>query len=153
MCILCQSIVRSESAWPVHLVSSKHKENVEHARKTKLHTFTVPKRPASPVEKSAKKTKVQSQPTHESQQTKGVPDDFFDKPAKQKTIPPQPLGKKPMDVEMELVTETASKTEEAKKEKEKDSALPEGFFDDPKLDAKVIGFFDFVLLNSESSKQ
>lgn len=35
MCILCSSVVRSEKAWPVHLNSKQHKENVEQAKKLK----------------------------------------------------------------------------------------------------------------------
>lgn len=35
MCVLCSSVVRSEKAWPVHLNSKQHKENVEQAKKLK----------------------------------------------------------------------------------------------------------------------
>lgn len=35
MCILCKSIVRSESVWKVHINTKAHKENVEAAKKLK----------------------------------------------------------------------------------------------------------------------
>lgn len=38
MCVLCSSVVRSEKAWPVHLNSKQHKENVEQAKTLKVLT-------------------------------------------------------------------------------------------------------------------
>lgn len=35
MCLLCSSVVRSESVWQVHINSKQHKENVEKAKKLK----------------------------------------------------------------------------------------------------------------------
>lgn len=45
MCILCNSVVRSEHVWPVHLNSKQHRENVEKAKKLKelTNNFTVGK--------------------------------------------------------------------------------------------------------------
>ena len=125
MCILCQSLVRNESAWPVHVVSSKHKENIENAKKNKLENTRVAKRPASPAkEVSPKKAKAQ---VSSNPKSSGVPDDFFDKPPTKKSA-----VKQVEDVEMD---ESISKVEQNKKEA--DNCLPEGFFDDPVLDAKV----------------
>ncbi|XP_019877543.1 zinc finger protein 830 [Aethina tumida] len=135
-CILCKSVVRSESVWTVHINAKQHKQNVELARKLKERTnnFTTPvKRPLSPpqvVEIPEKKPKgilKNANPKPVTLATKievvegknGLPNDFFDngtsKPSINKTGPPQ---HEKMD------------TDDAQE-------LPEGFFDDPKLDAKA----------------
>lgn len=135
-CILCKSVVRSESVWTVHINAKQHKQNVELARKLKERTnnFTTPvKRPLSPpqvVEIPEKKPKgilKNANPKPVTLATKievvegknGLPNDFFDngtsKPSINKTGPAQ---HEKMD------------TDDAQE-------LPEGFFDDPKLDAKV----------------
>lgn len=45
MCILCNSVVRSEHVWQVHMNSKQHRENVEKAKQLKelTNNFTVGK--------------------------------------------------------------------------------------------------------------
>lgn len=45
MCVLCNSVVRSEHVWQVHLNSKQHRENVEKAKQLKelTNNFTVGK--------------------------------------------------------------------------------------------------------------
>ncbi|KAK9679757.1 hypothetical protein QE152_g39735 [Popillia japonica] len=136
-CILCKSVVRSENVWNVHINAKQHKENVEIARKLKERTnnFTTPlKRPLTPpLEVPTKKIKgilkngskavteiVETEPS------KGVPDDFFDS--------------KPKPLTRNIIKSTPNKSEPQQAEAMEignPETLPEGFFDDPKLDAKA----------------
>lgn len=136
-CILCKSVVRSEAVWTVHINAKQHKQNVETAKKLKERTnnFTVPlKRPLSPprdvpekrprgiLKNSAEATSVNLTIGGEK-----LPQDFFDN----KKAPGGPVrngGKREERTNHEQSMET-------------DEVLPEGFFDDPKLDAKVIYFY------------
>lgn len=107
--------------------------------KEKTNNFTTPlKRPLTPPhEVPAKKPKsilkngtaereaeaedaADAEGSHAN--SKGVPDDFFDSA---KVQPPK------------LVKSSSSKEEKMETEEVDDTKLPEGFFDDPKLDAKV----------------
>lgn len=130
MCVLCKSIVRSEAVWKVHLNAKQHKENIELAKKLKeqTHNFTVPKRPGSPVDNNVPQKKVKGILKNSS--SSAVPDDFFDKNEKKSvqinenetlipTVPEKPT---------KVVVEQQNNNPEL---------LPEGFFDDPKQDAKV----------------
>lgn len=136
---MCQSVVRSEAVWPVHINSKQHRENVERARKLKekTHNFTKPlKRPLTPPhEVPTKKPKgiLKNGTTHQLPETeddtkaedsdaKGIPADFFDSG---KPIPPK------------LFKRDKVKEEKMEVEDPDDHTIPEGFFDDPKLDAKV----------------
>lgn len=133
-------MVRSENVWNVHINAKQHKENVEIARKLKERTnnFTTPlKRPLTPpLEVPTKKIKgilkngskavteiVETEPS------KGVPDDFFDS--------------KPKPLTRNIIKSTPNKSEPQQAEAMEignPETLPEGFFDDPKLDAKVYNF-------------
>ncbi|KAI4460197.1 hypothetical protein MML48_6g00015779 [Holotrichia oblita] len=137
-CILCKSVVRSESVWNVHINAKQHKENVEIAKKLKERTnnFTTPlKRPLTPpLEVPPKKikgilkngSKVVTETT-ETEPSNGVPDDFFDSKSK-------PLTKN-------LIKSNLNKNEPEQMDSMEivgnSETLPEGFFDDPKLDAKA----------------
>ncbi|XP_020282302.1 zinc finger protein 830 [Pseudomyrmex gracilis] len=154
MCVLCKTVVRSETVWPVHLNSKVHKENVALAKKTKLETESKPsnvttfKRPPSPIEETSNKKikgilKNSNQPAVQAKSS--LPADFFDNNPKQingsKPIIPSAPTQESKDsmVEVDMV-EAEEVEEEKEKEKAKDSnlaTLPEGFFDDPVMDAKV----------------
>lgn len=115
-CILCNSLVRSEAVWPVHVNAKQHKQNVEQAKKLKERTnnfTTAVKRPLTPpsVEMSGKKLKgiLKNGPTTETSEVD--------------------------DVSAEQQEEQTPEVESAVKES--NEILPEGFFDDPKLDAKA----------------
>lgn len=163
MCVLCKTVVRSETVWPVHLNSKVHKENIALAKKTKLevkedkptsNVTTTFKRPHSPTEETSDKKikgilKNSTQPT--LVQTKlSLPVDFFDNSNSKQVNGSKPIVPfTPIQESKNITTVGATEAEgciEAEKEKEKatdkakDSnlaALPEGFFDDPVMDAKV----------------
>lgn len=116
-CILCNFIVRSESVWAVHINAKQHKQNVEQARKLKERTnnFTTPlKRPLTPPlevpEKKLKGILKNSQDTSKVDSSSIV-----------------------------IVTANEDQKNQEPEEPSKDNneVLPEGFFDDPKLDAKA----------------
>lgn len=160
MCILCKCIVRSETVWAVHINCKAHKENVILAKKTKLElerpstavssTF---KRPCSPLEENTINKKIKgilknpSKPLAQS----NLPADFFDDSSKQSSVPSTlviPITiQEPKNSSEETNTDTENRTHtdienNIDKEKEKvketnQAALPEGFFDDPIMDAKV----------------
>lgn len=165
-CVLCKTIVRSETVWPVHLNSKVHKENVALAKKTKLETESKPsnvttfKRPPSPTEETANKKikgilKNSNQPTVQTKSS--LPADFFDNNSKQvngsKAIIPSAPTQESKDSMVEVSMVEAEEVEEEKeKEKAKDSnvaALPEGFFDDPVMDAKVRQQQNLEILKSD----
>ncbi|VEN53466.1 unnamed protein product [Callosobruchus maculatus] len=136
-CILCQSIVRSETVWTIHINSKQHKQNVEQAKKLKelTNNFTTPvKRPLSPPlqEISDKKIKgilkkpnsnVNSSVDHDTS-SKSLDANLFLKPVKTKNGANNILQQ---NKEESMVVEAIEGKE----------LLPEGFFDDPKLDAKA----------------
>ncbi|KAG5882930.1 hypothetical protein JTB14_012657 [Gonioctena quinquepunctata] len=138
-CILCKSIVRSEAVWTVHVNAKLHKQNVEIAKKLKEKTnnFTTPlKRPLTPPLPDVPEKKIKSilknsgasatqsvESINESKVEKNhLPDDFFDSKS---TNGVKSIMKKKDD-----------NPEEREAPETKDT-LPEGFFDDPKLDAKA----------------
>lgn len=116
-CILCNSVVRSEAVWTVHINAKLHKQNVEQAKKLKERTnnFTTPvKRPLTPpLEVPEKKLKSILK---NNQGTQHVV-------ASNIVVVTQEEEEKPQEPEEPV--------------KESNEVLPEGFFDDPKLDAKA----------------
>ncbi|XP_012163633.1 zinc finger protein 830 [Bombus terrestris] len=153
MCILCKTIVRSEAVWPVHLNSKTHKENIILAKKTKLETNPTKvqtfKRPTSPLQESSTNKKIKGilkNSTQSAQVLSSLPSDFFDNPKQVNcTIPSStPIITQQSENDKEPVHEKDLKNVEVEEEKEKERSkdtnqppLPEGFFDDPVLDAKV----------------
>ncbi|XP_023018656.2 zinc finger protein 830 [Leptinotarsa decemlineata] len=140
-CILCKSVVRSEAVWTIHINAKQHKQNVEIAKKLKERTnnFTTPlKRPLTPplpdvptkkfksiLKNSTSDTSTQSLVGStnglEAEENK-LPDDFFDSKNSNRTSPFKKKDGNP--TESDVVPENKD-------------PLPEGFFDDPKLDAKA----------------
>lgn len=129
-------MVRSEAVWNVHINAKQHKHNVEMAKKLKERTknFTTPlKRPLSPprdvpdkrprgiLKNSAEPTSVNLSVSTNNQ----LPEGFFDNKnnSKRKNASDRKTNQQER-VQQEENMET-------------DEALPEGFFDDPKMDAKV----------------
>ncbi|XP_017878714.1 zinc finger protein 830 [Ceratina calcarata] len=153
MCILCKTVVRSEAIWPVHLNSKSHKENILSAKKTKLDTDTTKiqafKRPTSPSQESSVNKKIKgilkNSKAQSVQVSSSLPSDFFDKPSKQVNGTTQSnavASEQKSENKKEVVPEKDVKNVEIEEEKEKSkdanqASLPEGFFDDPVLDAKV----------------
>ncbi|KAG5310886.1 ZN830 protein, partial [Acromyrmex insinuator] len=156
MCILCKLVVRNETIWPVHLNSKVHKDNVALAKKTKLETESTVKtpnvqtfkRPPSPSQSTSSNKKIKgilknsSQPVVQAKSN--LPADFFDDNSKKDnnaSVLTQKLESKEKD---SIVNMDGQHAEEEEKEKEKEkvkdtnqAVLPEGFFDDPVMDAKV----------------
>ncbi|XP_047100398.1 zinc finger protein 830 [Schistocerca piceifrons] len=180
-CILCDSVVRSEAVWTVHINSKQHRENVAQVKKKReaerereriaeLARVQVKRRPPTPPPQPAKKLKSILKNASESPPiiVNSIPPDFFDGSAQMKTAPPATLPEKktvparvllvrgvPSDDDeedevendgdeavlkaKEEEAETDAKDEKAAKNSKvaAEDALPEGFFDDPLLDAKA----------------
>ncbi|XP_026321967.1 zinc finger protein 830 isoform X2 [Hyposmocoma kahamanoa] len=146
MCILCSSVVRSEKAWPVHLNSKQHKENVEQAKKLKelTNNFTKvskQKRLSPPIEAPPQK-KIKSILKNASEAQSVLPQ-------KPKNDAPSIVSYHNEEVKRAPLAPTVSgragkKGPSTSKEKQSDKTpvapdqpIPEGFFDDPILDAKA----------------
>ncbi|XP_071942134.1 zinc finger protein 830-like [Antedon mediterranea] len=143
-CKVCNIQIKSEILWKSHLQSRKHKESLELLKSGKPQVATTPaaatKNKAKqvyqeePVTKKAKveetskglpadffDTEISSSDTTQASNNKKLPDDFFDSNIKPSSQP-------------ETTTEKDVQPESSKTMAE---ALPEGFFDDPDMDAKV----------------
>ncbi|CAG9764275.1 unnamed protein product [Ceutorhynchus assimilis] len=136
-CILCKSVVRSEAVWLVHVNAKQHKQNVEVAKKLKEKTnnFTTPlKRPLTPPlpdvpEKKVKgilKNAKQPQPSSSTIEIS----DRKPEAIKEANNAKIDLIKNKDSKEVAVSTPTGAEEMDT-------SALPEGFFDDPVLDAKA----------------
>ncbi|CAG9559694.1 unnamed protein product [Danaus chrysippus] len=144
MCVLCSSIVRSENVWQVHLNSKQHRENIEKAKKLKQLTnnFTddkIKKRQSScaidqPPEKKIKgilKNAPEKINTFSQTPNNDAPIIFshHDEEIKRKVINPMAVDE----------AQPGEKSEEqGKPELTAAMPIPEGFFDDPILDAKCL---------------
>ncbi|KAJ2952023.1 hypothetical protein O0L34_g4283 [Tuta absoluta] len=151
MCILCNSIVRSEAVWPVHVNSKQHRGNVEQAKKLKERTnnFTVPakqkrlspSRDAPPEKKPKGILKNAITPVSIVQKPKNDAPTIVTFHSEE--IKRAPLNQAVIEAGKKAAKEQPSTSKAQKEAKEDDKALepeqpiPEGFFDDPILDAKV----------------
>lgn len=149
MCILCKSIVRNETIWPVHLNSKIHKENIALAKKTKLETESTVVPPSistfkEPLSQNGSNKKIKGILKNSIQPVvhmkSNIPADFFDDNLSK--VNSESIIQKSENKEATTSSDIQHiKIEEEKeKEKVKDSnlaTLPEGFFDDPVKDAKV----------------
>lgn len=151
MCIICKSIVRNETVWVVHLNSKSHKENVILTKKvladennSKKTQSTSIKRPCSPTrhDESNKKVKgILKNPGH-SQTSSALPADFFDDQSSHGKTPVVTFNKdnEKSSISNEnkrMIDASAEADQVMEAESSSSAALPEGFFDDPILDAKV----------------
>lgn len=148
MCILCKSIVRSETVWPVHLNSKIHRENVTLAKTTKLETESTTrtsnilpfKRSPSPSLDISVKKKIRGilkNSNLSEVQTKSILSiDFFHNNLKQiNSVSMQKNESK--DSTASIADIQYKEIEEEKIKATNPTVLPEGFFDDPVMDAKV----------------
>ena len=150
-CIVCNVIVKSEMVWTAHINGKQHRDKIEELKQPKKvqdNKFVKPQ--AVPAIK--RKGELDGSSTSASPSKKGIPEDFFDrkpipiigkpvlKPIKSilKNAPKLPAQPPPIsdgpepDIAMETDNRVPSPVPKATS-----SELPEGFFDDPKLDAKV----------------
>ncbi|XP_066150998.1 zinc finger protein 830 [Euwallacea fornicatus] len=138
-CILCKTIVKSEAVWVVHINAKQHKENIELAKKLKEKTnnFTTPlKRPLTPPlpdipEKKIKgilKNALTKPTTINSQQSKVTEDTAI-----------QSLSTIKLNVPLGAIRQNSKNIPPSENPEEPGSSnsLPEGFFDDPIMDAKA----------------
>lgn len=128
----------SEAVWNVHINAKQHKDNIEIAKKLKERTnnFTTPlKRPLTPpLQVSSKKpksilkngSKSIEDKTNAVPSTSKLPADFFD------MSPEKKIENNDHPVQIKI-----SRSETIAMDQAPSETLPEGFFDDPKLDAKV----------------
>ncbi|XP_014254832.1 zinc finger protein 830 [Cimex lectularius] len=150
-CIVCDSVIKSEAIWNVHINSKQHKENIARKKQNAaapppqniIPTLLMPSPQAGPVRHIFKKPgtvvkeEVEDDPPP-PKKLKGIlknatplPDNFFDDIAETKK-----------EVEEELDTngvkeETEDEPMETETTEEPVVELPEGFFDNPILDAKA----------------
>ncbi|KAL4716637.1 hypothetical protein ACJJTC_008272 [Scirpophaga incertulas] len=145
-CVLCSSIVKSAHAWPVHINSKQHKENIESAKKLKELTqnFTSGKlkhgrsSPTfnAPPEKRLKgilKNSTQSNPVPIAVKGPKLQIDY----QHDEEIKRVPLNKTAIKVTGIAFESKAKVEDDTVQSTANDPPLPEGFFDDPVLDAKV----------------
>uniref|UniRef100_A0A8D8A7G3 Zinc finger protein 830 n=1 Tax=Culex pipiens TaxID=7175 RepID=A0A8D8A7G3_CULPI len=153
-CALCRSVVRSEAVWKVHVNSKQHKENIEQAKKLKEQVKAQPKsepppapapffkRPSSPgprdVPGAGKKIKGILKNSSAKDDGGSLPADFFDAGVKIKRDLvnirlPSGAGVSASKEDKDPAVEDAA----APLPEEEEEKLPEGFFDDPKADAKA----------------
>lgn len=133
MCVLCQSIVRSEGVWNVHINSKQHRDKVEEAKRLKETTnnfTTASKRPLDvTTEIQAKKLKGILKNSNASTYVDDISStqngNVGSNAETFKDVTADSVGNK-QDEEMIVDGKDDHST-----------AIPEGFFDDPKQDAKV----------------
>lgn len=144
LCILCESGVRSEAVWNVHINSKKHRENIARVKRKREDALNF----VQPSVPQPMKRPAQTEVILPSKKLKGilknspepkVPRDFFD------------LGNHAAVEEMNQTQNTVMEDEVVADNKDsepscqpiktvasfQEEALPEGFFDDPLLDAKA----------------
>jgi hypothetical protein len=148
ICILCKMVVRNEAVWPVHLNSRLHKDNIAIAKKTKLEPTATSQSVNSNKRLSTyedpqpqKKIKgiLKSTCQQPSSANAKLPADFFENSVTTdiNMIVPQKSTTSSSNSKTEIVND--EKINENKDNKDaSQSILPEGFFDDPVKDAKVI---------------
>jgi len=160
-CIVCNSVVKNELVWTAHVNGRLHREKVLSLKNPKVETqFTKPQ--IIPAVKR-KADSITTNGSTASPSKKGVPKDFFDNQPSN-FIAPMPIksilknSTKPRydsnvvkietttlieDMETdapEVSHQTQSTTEKSTSQPGdaiSSNAIPEGFFDDPKMDAKV----------------
>lgn len=144
-CIICKITVNNEAAWPIHINSKKHKENIENAKQQlekAKSTVSGQKRSSSTLQESQPVKKVKGILKNSSKSQ--LPADFFDnKPQAEKNDSTKGKSnslKASTNVESAeiIANEEESENDNQSKVKDNSSVLPEGFFDDPILDARVI---------------
>lgn len=148
LCILCESVVRSESVWSIHINSKKHRENIANAKRKKEDSaqFARPVAPAPVKRPSSVEVPVAPKRIKgilKNNQEPKVPIDFFDLETKSNAVEAE---SKVNNIEKTDDSESADSDDESEEVVAQpgklpatthEETLPEGFFDDPLLDAKA----------------
>ncbi|XP_073980797.1 zinc finger protein 830-like [Rhodnius prolixus] len=137
-CIVCNSVVKSEAVWNVHINSKQHKENIAKRKQPPL----LNKKPEPPAHITFKRPNDVSQQEKPAKKIKGilknaptcVPNGFFDTKEEEDEV-----VKVNMEVDSDELKGNGEQTEEDNPQESvgTSSELPEGFFDNPVLDAKA----------------
>ncbi|XP_034247307.1 zinc finger protein 830 [Thrips palmi] len=156
MCVLCNTVVRSESVWNVHLNSKAHKDNIHLVKQRKAAAeFKAPsnvaapaplKRPSESFNKDpipAKKIKGILKNAPPKPVSSNLPGDFFDlnggtshtQNAVSNNISVVPVQENNVTETVDM--EVNDDQEVSPQAQNRSETLPEGFFDDPIMDAKA----------------
>ncbi|XP_065335488.1 zinc finger protein 830 [Cloeon dipterum] len=142
-CILCDAPVKNEGLWTAHLASKEHLANIAAAKRKKAEAEKRTAPPATFAVPPEKKVKTGAPAVAAS--SSAIPADFFDSDTKpvaikvEKQERMEALQKVKEDNIESTKKNTVLKSPQSSSEAPEDpkEVLPEGFFDDPKLDAKV----------------
>lgn len=167
-CVICNVVVKSEMVWTAHINGRQHREQVLALKKPKSEPSFLKPQAAQAVKRKAGATSINeaSNGSSPSPSKKVVPADFFDNQPPPGTVNAAPMPIKgilknsakptpmlPFSHAVRKIKETPEadhemETNEVKVANNQQSTavsstddpnkLPEGFFDDPKLEAKVI---------------
>lgn len=149
-CQLCKSVVRSAAVWKVHVNGKQHKENLTIAKQLK-EKIEKQSKPLTPEERLASLKRsaeaLRSDSEIPEKKVKGILKNSgtsqFNAPSKiivKSEETPAPNGSTSSELPQDFFDTNSSKTSETVdniKEEKSDDPLPEGFFDDPKKDAKA----------------
>ncbi|XP_045187444.2 zinc finger protein 830-like [Mercenaria mercenaria] len=176
VCVVCNTVVKSDLLWPAHLQSKPHKEKLEDLKSRETAGV---KRKASNVQDTSENKKLKGSSNGNITGKGGLPPDFFDN-NKSTALAKQPKSiltnstkpllsqygssdseeeedvKKPANISTQPTklsssalpadffdagvmpsASTSKDVEEEPRPATMADVLPEGFFDDPKMDAKV----------------
>lgn len=149
-CTLCNSVVKSEKVWQVHINAKQHKEKIAEAKELKAKITTQGKK-EDPVERLQKlqglKRSIEDMRSDlPEKKLKGILKNSSTVPSS----PPEEVAVKELTSEIEQPPKSTipddffdTKPSAAQSKEvvvivpESDEALPEGFFDDPVKDAKI----------------
>lgn len=156
MCVLCNTVVRSESVWNVHLNAKAHRDNIHLAKQRKVAAeFKAPanvvpsvpsKRPHETADKDpvpAKKIKGILKNAPPKPVISNLPTDFFDlnggtshvQNTVSNNVPAAPVQEEIVSESVEM--EINDDEEITSFSQNRSETIPEGFFDDPIMDAKA----------------
>jgi len=161
-CLICQQAVKSAKVWTAHVNGRQHRLNVEALKQQTLKRPPSESTPAA-AETAGPPPAAKKQKTNNND----IPTDFFDDSKPKTKVQPKEMQEKlakligAADLEPDSPPKKSVKfSDEVEEEKEEKSgpktpwhmetkeekpppvpntaeALPEGFFDDPKIDAKI----------------
>ncbi|CAB3367022.1 Hypothetical predicted protein [Cloeon dipterum] len=142
-CILCDAPVKNEGLWTAHLASKEHLANIAAAKRKKAEAEKRTAPPATFAVPPEKKAKTGAAAVAAS--SSAIPADFFDSDTKPVAIKVEKQERMdaPQKVKENKIESTKKNTvlkssqSDSEAPEDANEVLPEGFFDDPKLDAKV----------------